>query len=559
MDNILKRRLSTRRSTCLMAGALIAGIGLITPVSAADFKFGNVDVNIKSTLAAGLGVRVTDPDWGHIAVSNGGSDASVGAENFDDGNLNFRRGDIFTASMRMLHEVDIHQGNVGAFVSLSYFYDAINNNKESTRRTDLSDSARGQVGRGFDLYDAYLYGDFTVADMPLTVRAGNQVINWGEALFRSGGIAQTNAVDVSRLVTPGTNIREGYLPSPMLYVNISPFENFGLEAYYQFTWRETELVPVGTFHSTEDILGKGAQGFFLAGDPGAVGYAAAMAAGLPKLANDEPSNGGQFGVAARYFISDIATETSLYYLNYHAKTPYLSATGACFVNLPPCVLAAPTGYYAHFPEDIDLYGASVSFPLGPVAFGAEVAYQPDYPLMLDDALTAATDAATASGTTSNVLGVTYADRLNYIANAALTVAPSLPYIGHVPGWIGADTIDLYGEVGLVSFDETPVGVTGNNSAWGFTTVASATYTNVLVSGLKLTPSISFNCDVNGTALDRSISGTPVESKRALSVGVTADFRSVYSASISYTNNMGGGLITRNSDRDFVTVTASYSF
>lgn len=542
-----------------MAGALAAAIGAVAPASAADFKFGNIDVNFKSTLSAGLGVRVVDPDWGNIAVSNGGRDANVAAENFDDGNLNFRRGDIFTASLRMLHEIDMHHENVGAFISLSYFYDAVNNNEESTRRTDLSNSARSQVGRGFDLYDAYLYGDFDVAGMPLTVRAGNQVINWGEAIYRAGGINQTNAIDVSRLVTPGTNIREGYLPSPMLYANISPFQGFSLEAYYQFLWRKTELPPVGTFHSTEDILGEGAQGFFFAGDPGAIGYPAAIAAGIPKLSDDEPKNGGQFGVAARYFIDGLATETSLYYMNYHAKTPYLSATGACLFNLPPCLLSVPTGYYAHFPEDIDLYGASVSFPLGPVAVGAEVAYQPDFPLMLDDAITAAINAASASGTTSRVDGVTYADRMNYIANVAITVAPSLPYIGYVPGMIGADTIDLYGEVGLVTFDETPVGVSGNESAWGFTTSASAAYSNVLVSGLKLTPSISFNCDVNGTALDRSVSGTPVEGKRAVSVGVTADYRSIYTASISYTNNIGGGLTARNSDRDFVTVTASYSF
>ncbi len=554
-----KRRPAAGYATYLMAGTVLAVLGSAVPASAIEWKFGNIDVNMKSTISAGLGVRTVNPDGDLISVLNGGRDANIAAENFDDGNLNYRRGDIFTASTRMLHELDFSWENYGAFVSVAYFYDFVNNNAESTRRTDLSDAARSQAGRGFDLYDAYLYGDFHVAGMPLTVRAGNQVINWGEAIYRAGGVGQTNAVDVSRLVTPGTNIREGYLPSPMLYVNLSPFEGFGLEAYYQFKWRNTELVPVGTFHSTEDILGEGAEGFFFAGDPGGVGYPAAFAAGIPKLADDEPKDSGQFGVAARYFIDSLATETSLYYLNYHAKTPYLSATGACLFNLPPCLLAAPTGYYAYFPEDIDLYGASVSFPLGPVAFGAEVAYQPDFPLMLDDAITAAINAASASGTTSRVDGVTYADRMNYIANVAVTVAPSLPYIGQAPSWIGADTIDLYGEVGVVTFDETPVGVSGNEMAWGFTTSASAAYSNVLVSGLKLTPSISFNCDVNGTALDRSVSGTPVEGKRAVSVGVSADYRSTYTASISYTNNIGGGLIARNSDRDFVTVTASYSF
>ncbi|MEQ8328287.1 DUF1302 domain-containing protein [Parvibaculum sp.] len=555
-----KRRPAAGRTMCLLAGTMIAGLAGIAPASAADWKFGNIDVNLKSTVSAGLGVRTVDPDGDLISFLNGGRDTNVAAENFDDGNLNFKRGDIFTASTRMLHELDMSWENYGAFVSVSYFYDFVNNDADSTRRTDLSSAARSQAGRGFDLYDAYVYGDFDVAGMPLTVRGGNQVINWGEALFRPGGINQTNAVDVSRLVTPGTNIREGYLPSPMIYANIAPLPGFSLEAYYQFLWRNTELVPVGTFHSTEDILGEGAQGFFFAGDPGGVGYPAAIASGIPKLADDEPNDSGQYGVAARYFIDSLATETSLYYLNYHAKTPYLSATGSCFaVFLGTCLFAAPTGYYAYFPEDIDLYGASVSFPLGPVAVGAEVAYQPDFPLMLDDALTAATTAASASLGTSRVDGVTYADRMNYIANAAVTVAPSLPYIGQVPGWIGADTIDLYGEVGVVTFDETPVGVSGNESAWGFTTSASAVYSNVFVSGLKLTPSISFNCDVNGTALDRSVSGTPVEGKRAVSIGVSADYRSTYTASIQYTNNIGGGLIARNSDRDFVTVTASYSF
>jgi len=558
MNNKKKRWPVVRHTTCLLAAALVTGIGSATPASAYEWTFGNFDVNLKSTVSAGIGMRTVDPDGDLIAVSNGGRDATVAAENFDDGNLNFRRGDIFTASTRMLHELDIKNGNYGAFVSVSYFYDFVNNDADSTRRTDLSSSTRSQAGRGFDLYDAYVYGNFDIAGMPLTVRGGNQVINWGEALFRPGGISQTNALDVSRLVTPGTNIREGYLPSPMLYVNASPFENFSLEAYYQFMWRQTELVPVGTFHSTEDILGRGAQGFFFAGDPGAIGYAAAMATGIPKLPDEDPRDSGQYGVAGRYFIDDLATEASLYYLNYHSKTPYLSATGACLFNLPPCLLAVPTAYYAYYPENIDLYGASLSFPLGPVAFGAEVAYQPNYPLMLDDALTAATVAASASGTTSRVEGVAYSNRLNYIANVAISVAPSLPYVGQVPGWIGADTIDIYSEAGLVSFDKAPVGVTGDLSAWGFTTSVSASYTNVLVSGLKLTPSVSLNYDVNGISLDRAMGG-PVEGKRSVSVGVAADLRSTYAASISYTNNIGGGLIARNSDRDFITLTASYSF
>lgn len=549
-----KRRPVARRTLCLVAGTLITGLGAAAPASAAEWNFGDMDLNIKSTISAGIGMRTVNPDGDNIGINDGGRDPTAAAENFDDGNLNFHRGDLYTASARVLHEADLSWHNLGAFVSVSYFYDAINNDADSTRRTDLSDATREQAGRGFDLYDAYLYGDFDVAGRPLSVRLGNQVINWGEALFRPGGISQTNAVDVSRLVTPGTNIREGYLPSPMLYVNVSPFEGFSLEAYYQFLWRQTKLIPVGTFYSTEDILGDGAQGFFLAGDPGSVGYTAAMAGGFPRIENDEPKNGGQFGVAARYFIDDLASEVSLYYLRYHLKTPSLGIQASL-------LSAVPVSYYSYFPEDIDLYGASVSFPLGPVAIGAEVAYEPDFPVLIDDPITPALIAAAVPPfPTVRNNGFTRADRWNFDANAQLTIGPSLAYIGQLPNMIGADSIDLISEVSAVHFTgDQPAGTTKDMSSWGLTLVTSATYSNVLMSGLTLTPNVNFTYGVNGTAIDQGTAGTSVEDARALSVGVSANLRSKYSASVSYTNNMGGGTITRNSDRDFVTVTASYSF
>jgi len=564
MEQRDKRKSARGRLAYALVACAASLIGGTTAASAVEWKFGEVDVNVKSTVSAGVGIRTVNPDGDLISVLNGGRDTTIAAENFDDGNLNYKRGDVYTASTRMLHEVDIRWQNLGAFSSFSYFYDFVNNDAESTRRTDLSHDARQQVGRGIDLYDAYVYGDFNVGGAPLTLRLGNQVINWGEALFRPGGIAQTNAIDVAKLVTPGTNIREGYLPSPMIYANLSPVQGVGLEAYYEFGWRKTELVPVGTFYSTEDLLGAGNQGMFFAGDPGGTGLTPQQlfltGTAIPRGPDVNAKNSGQYGVAARYFADDIALEASLYYLRYHAKTPYLSGTAVCAFNLPPCLLALPTSYYAVYPEGIDLYGTSLSFPIGPVAIGAEASYQPRYPVMLADAVTAAMNESMATGLPSSVDGVTYAKRWSYIGNAAITIGPNLGAIGQLPSWIGADSMDLYGEVALVSFaGDKPIGVTGDMSAWGLTTVASATYTNVLMSGLTLTPNVSFNYDVNGTAIDRSSAGTPIRGKRAVAVGVSANLRNTYSASVTYTNNMGGGLITRNSDRDFVTIAASYSF
>ena len=102
-----KKKPVSRHGLCLLAGALTVGLGFASPASAAEWMFGDVRLNLKSTVSAGIGMRVVDPDGDLIAVSNGGRDATVAAENFDDGNLNFRRGDIFTASVRMLHEADL--------------------------------------------------------------------------------------------------------------------------------------------------------------------------------------------------------------------------------------------------------------------------------------------------------------------------------------------------------------------------------------------------------------------------------------------------------------------
>lgn len=541
-----------RRIAALMGGALLT-TAIFAPAMATEWEMGDVKLNLNSTASAGMGIRTVNPDANYIGVTNGGND--VGGENFDDGDLNYRRGDIFSASVRMMHEVDLRWQNYGAFTRFSYFYDAVNNDADSTRRTPLSESARHRMGRGISLYDAYVFGDFEVGNSPLSVRVGNQVINWGEALFRTGGIAQTNAFDVSRVVTPGTNIREAYLPSPMIYANLGVIEGMSLEAYYQFQWRRTELVPTGTFFSTDDLTGPGAQGLFFASDPGGSGLTAqqliAFSLGIPKLNDVGPKDQGQFGLAARYYIEPLSAELSAFYLRYHSKTPYISGQS---VLLPAAPWVA-AGYFGYFPENIDLYGASLSLPVGPVAVGAEVAYQPNYPVMLADAVMPALIFAPTT-----VLGVARADRWNAIANAAVTVGPSMDYIGQVPGWIGADTIDLIGEVGAVNYSgRKPLGVDGDMFAWGVNLATTATYTNAFGTEITLKPGFSLVYDVSGVSMDRSSAAAYVQGHRGLTVGVTGVYRDTLTAAINYTNNKGGGTYLRNSDRDYVTLTASYSF
>jgi len=559
--NSIKGRLLPAASVLALASAMA------TTADAAEYNWGDMSVSVDTTINAALGIRTVNPDGRYIAVSNGGTNAAAGAENTDDGSQNFQRGDVYSASVRAVHDIEMSFGNFGAFTRFSYFYDGVNNDADSTRRTDLSSSTRRRAGRGIDLFDAYVYGDFSVADMPVSVRLGNQVVNWGEALFRTGGISQTNALDVIKVVTPGAELREGYLPSPMIWANAAITPQLSLEAYYQFQWRQTRLVPVGVFHSTEDLFGPGAEGLFLAGDPGGTGSTAAallaspFGTGVSKISDIRPDDQGQWGIAARYYLEDYSTEMSLFYMNYHAKTPYFGGDATrVLLPFPPFVTVSLDDYFASFPEDIDLYGASFSFPVGDVAFGVEASYQPDFPVPLESGLTqAATDALLAGGSVRN-LGAAEMDKFNAIANAQVSIGPGMPIFGTATEMLGADSINFITEVGMVDFKGSqPAGTRGDNFAWGYHLDANATFSNAFGTDIALTPGVSFFHDVNGLSLDRAATGNYTENRRGLSLKLDASYDNDLTAGIAYTNNMGGGTNAKNSDRDYITFTASYSF
>ena len=155
------------------------------------------------------------------------------------------------------------------------FYDAVANDRDP-QRTDLDRDAHyrtspinsGVVGLGFLLLDAYLFGDFELGERLLQARAGNQVVSWGESLFTPGGIAQTNAFDITRLRVPGSELKEAFVPAPMAWVSLDLSASLGLEAYYQVYWNRTQIDPTGSYFATSDLVGRAAEGLFFPGrDP----------------------------------------------------------------------------------------------------------------------------------------------------------------------------------------------------------------------------------------------------------------------------------------------------
>jgi hypothetical protein len=147
---------------------------------------------------------------------------------------------------------------------------------------------------------------------------------------------------------------------------------------------------------------------------------------VPRAADVEPEDGGQYGLALRIFAPSLGgTEFGLYYVNYHSRLPTVngitgpvegaqaaSAAGAAaalriyqFFGVPPglspevdaaarqaasaaglSAYAQTANYFIAYPEDIKLYGLSWNAQLGTsgIAFQGEVSYRQDAPYLVDD-------------------------------------------------------------------------------------------------------------------------------------------------------------------------------
>ena len=292
--------------------------------------------------------------------------------------------------------------NYGAFVRGNYFYDFTLNELD-----ELSEGAKDRVGERGRLLDAYVYGDFDVGERLLSLRVGRQVVSWGESTFLAGGINTINPVDITALRTAGAQLRDAFLPLNMIWGNIDLTPNLSLEAVAMLEWDSVEAEPSGTFFATNDFATAGGRyamlnfglvpqpirntdlfdtvcgaGNFGASDnglpPSLVG--AGCSAAFPRVRDNEARDGGQYGLALRYFSPELNdTEFGFFYLRYHSRLPLLSGRAVTSSDVT-------TGsVQVVYPEDINLFGVSFNTTVpGGWSLGGEVSYRDNVPIQIDD-------------------------------------------------------------------------------------------------------------------------------------------------------------------------------
>src|SRR5262249_45464063 len=145
---------------------------------------------------------------------------------------------------------------------------------------NLAPDAAKQLRFKARLLDLWVSKRFDFDEQTLRIRAGNQVISWGESLFIPGGINVTNAVDIMRLSQPGTQIKEAILPAPIISAAAGLGHGFNAEAYVQLGWNANYMPPTGSYWSVSNGLGAGHDTY--------------------GLQETKARNGGQWGMSLRY-------------------------------------------------------------------------------------------------------------------------------------------------------------------------------------------------------------------------------------------------------------------
>ena len=319
------------------ATALLCGLLQTPPALAIEFGNGELQGSLGTTITHGVTVRVEDRNPELAADTND-----------NDGNLNYDRG-IVSNTSKFTTDLDVRRGPFGAFVRATGFID-FENERGTRERTPLSDATKELIGQDFEVLDAYVTGTFDIGNAIVDARLGRHVLNWGESTSIPNGVNAVNHSDVSKLRQPGSELREALLPVGLASLSVSPTDGLTLEAFYQLEWEETRVDPVGSYFSSVDYAGAGANRAVIEdprlvipgiqlGDRGITPdvslYAAFQMAADPHFMNVSrgpdrtPDDAGQWGFAMRYFAEDLNdTEFGFYTMNYHSRLPTVAARTA---------------------------------------------------------------------------------------------------------------------------------------------------------------------------------------------------------------------------------------
>jgi len=296
-----------------VAASLFLMAGFSVSTHAAEINQGAFSGNINTTVSSGFSMRVQDRDCFMVdglkyseaetadaaviagilnsrgasanlstyVSGSGGGCAGARTDDFgnttnkyldiygnqvNNGNLNFDSGDVFSATQKVYSEIDgTINGSTGLRLSFTGSY---NPALEITSPIfqQLNSEATDAFESDFTLLDAYITESYEVGNTFVDVQIGRFVTSWGEATFLPIGMngLVTNSLDLSKLRSPGSGVKEALMPTETISVAFGLEDGSGIEVYYQHGSDRVGLDASGTYFGSE-TFGEGARGILATG------------------------------------------------------------------------------------------------------------------------------------------------------------------------------------------------------------------------------------------------------------------------------------------------------
>ena len=195
------------------------------PTTAADAP----TVKLTGGISYGLGVRTSNPAPELLFVNNAGpaglSTTNTAGRNQDDGNMNYRKGDVFTNVLTGFVDLGLAQGPFSALARVQGWYDrelasggvpwghSPNGFKEGAPLSDSAARPRGKFGNVI-VSDLWVRNRFHAGEVPIDVTAGNQYIGWRGNGLLPGAVASIDPSDTMARNRPGVFAEETLIPLP---------------------------------------------------------------------------------------------------------------------------------------------------------------------------------------------------------------------------------------------------------------------------------------------------------------------------------------------------------
>lgn len=583
-----------------------------SPSWGGEFEFGDGWTgNWSSSVSLGSSWRASDRDSRLYGQGNGsliGLTNGTGANTIDEGNLNYEKGDRYTTQLKLFSEIEGKKGTMGFLVRGKAWYDQalkhesvrFGSQNNGYQKAPLNDSGFETLNKfsGVYLLDAYVYDTFEVAGQPLQVRAGNQVVNWGESLFIQG-VNTINPIDVPAFRKPGAQLKEVFLPVPIIHASQSLGSKGTVEAFWQTNWKNT---PVEASCGNYWAVASGNIG----SSPGPCHSAVTLTpnspsgiaanAFVPTIQGKDAKDAGEFGVAYRFNSEKLDTEFGLYATNLHSRLPIISVQKGSNN-------ASPFSIFWEYPENIKTIGLSAATNVMGWSMGAEVSRSNNVPVQIDGndllysglgaggALSAGvpipfgpygTKAVAAFAGSGYLPGYTLAHKTQIQLNAVkvgrgILAADQYLFVAEVgyqtnnlpdyksdptalrygrPFIFGPGTNAAYGGTCPGNINAAGCENDGyvSKHAWGYRLKGELTYAD-LIPGVTVSPSLYWSHDVSGYSLDGQFS----KGRKSLAPAVR------FSYAKKYTMELGAVFYDRNAkydplrDRDSLYMNVGLSF